>query len=335
MLTIIPILALTILAAVMLAAAWPLLWLPRARPVLAGATGTGCIAGGASLIALVMSGLLPGFTPTASAQAAESTEGAAKLVGPTLIAPSDPDGERTGEPINYVNCAGLPPKTSSSSEGSGTVEAPPSPESPAPSPSSSDPVLEVPPTDEVVIPPGRPSWVEQDPETISNGVHSIPVSSGPFKRHIDAIRGLDAALMAETSRYIADHVGSELASTFLRYDAATIRRDLVKPGNIYEEKIVSPTTGDMFQIHALVEIDQNFRANLDQQWQQVRATSRLTQLGLFAGAGLLLIGSIFSYFRLDTATRGYYTGRLQFLTAAAILAVIGGGVFAARWIHWL
>jgi hypothetical protein len=61
----------------------------------------------------------------------------------------------------------------------------------------------------------------------------------------------------------------------------------------------------------------------------------LTQLGLFAGAGLLLIGSIFSYFRLDNATRGYYTGRLQFLTAAAILAVIGGGVFAARWIHWL
>ena len=46
-------------------------------------------------------------------------------------------------------------------------------------------------------------------------------------------------------------------------------------------------------------------------------------------------GSVFSYFRLDNATRGCYTGRLQFLTAAAILAVIGGGVFAARWIHWL
>jgi hypothetical protein len=61
----------------------------------------------------------------------------------------------------------------------------------------------------------------------------------------------------------------------------------------------------------------------------------LTQLGLFAGAGLLLIGSIFSYFRLDNATRGYYTGRLQFMTAASILAVIGGGIFAARWIHWL
>jgi hypothetical protein len=310
MLTIIPVLALTILAAAMLAAAWPLLWLPRVRPVLAGATGTGCIAGGASLIALVMSGLLPGITPTASAQDEAATT-------PEAAAPSSTEGSGAPTPD----------------------PRPPTPDSPAPAPSpsppSSDPVLETPPTDEVVIPPGRPSWVEQDPEMISNGVHSLPVSSGPYKRHIDAIRGLDAALMAETSRYIADHVGSELAPTFLHYDAATIRRDLVKPGNIYEEKIVSPTTGDMHQIHALVEIDQDFRANLDQQWQQVRATSRLTQLGLFAGAGLLLIGSIFSYFRLDTATRGYYTGRLQFLTAAAILAVIGGGVFAARWIHWL
>jgi hypothetical protein len=313
MLTIIPILALTILVASMLVAAWPLLWLPRVRPILAGATGTGCIAGGASLIALVMSGLLPGFMPSASAQ----DEATAK---PEAAAPSSTEG--SGAPSADSR---LPTPNPGA----------PSPESLAPSPPSSDPVLEVPPTDEVIIPPGRPAWVEQDPQTTSAGVHTIPVSSGPFKRHIDAIRGLDAALMNETSRYIADHIGSDLAPTFLRYDAATIRRDLVKPANIYEEKIVSPTTGDMNQIHALIEIDQSFRAQLDEQWQQVRATSRLTQLGLFAGAGLLLIGSIFSYFRLDNATRGYYTGRLQFLTAAAILAVIGGGVFAARWIHWL
>jgi hypothetical protein len=248
--------------------------------------------------------MLPGFTPSASAQDEATSK-------PEAAAPS-------------------------STAGSGAVETPPSPDSPAPSPSpSSDPVLEVPPTTEVIIPPGRPSWVDQDPQTNSAGVHTIPVMGGPFQRHTDALRDLDAKLVSETGRYIADHVGSELAPSFLSYDAAAIRRQLVKPENIYEEKIISPTTGDMYQIHALVEIDQSFRDQLDHQWQQVRATSRLTQLGLFAGAGLLLIGSIFSYFRLDNATRGYYTGRLQFMTAAAILAVIGGGVFAARWIHWL
>jgi len=67
----------------------------------------------------------------------------------------------------------------------------------------------------------------------------------------------------------------------------------------------------------------------------VRATSRLAQTGLLSGGVLLLLGSIFGYFRLDNATRGYYTGRLQFMTAAAILAVVGAGAVLAQWIHWL
>jgi hypothetical protein len=299
MLTIFPLFVLSILALCALAAAWPLLAERRLRPSLVGITGTGCIAGGASLMAVLMSGLLPGITPTAAAQDDATTKS-------ETVAPS-------------------------STEGSGA----PTPDSRPPTPSPSDPVLEVPPTTEVVIPPGRPSWVEQDPQTNSSGIHTIPVSSYPYKRHIDAVNALNEQLEKELGRYIADHVGSELAPTFIRYEADAIRRELIKSENIYEEKIVSPTTGDMYQIHALVEIDQSFREGLDHQWQRFRATSRLTQLGLFAGAGLLLIGSIFSYFRLDNATRGYYTGRLQFLTAAAILAVIGGGAFVAQWIHWL
>jgi len=300
MLTILPLFVLAILVSCLLIASWPLLLHRRLRPALAGLTGTGCIAGGASLIALLVSGVLPipCFTNTASAQ--EDTKPAEATTAPAA-APS-------------------------STEGSGAA---------LPTPDSPDPVLEVPPTTEVIIPPGRPSWVDQDPQTNSAGIHTIPVSSGPYKRHIDALRALDEQLGKETSRYIAEHVDSDLAPTLLRIDVSTIRRDLVKSENIYEEKIVSPTTGDMHQIHALIEVDQNFRTGLDEEWRRVRATSRLTQLGLFVGAGLLFIGSVFSYFRLDNATRGYYTGRLQFMTAAAILAVIGGGVFAARWIHWL
>lgn len=310
MLTILPIFVLAILVSCLLTASWPLLLHRRLRPAFAGLTGTGCIAGGASLIALLVSGVLPipCFSTTASAQ--EEAKPAEAATAPA-VAPSSTEGSGAPTPDSR----------------------PPSPDSP--SPSSADPVLEVPPTTEVIIPPGRPSWVDQDPQTDSAGVHTIPVSSGPYKRHIDALRALDEQLASETNVYISDYLDSDLAPTLLRFDVSTIRRDLVKPANVYEEKIVSPTTGDMHQIHALIEIDQNFRNRLDGEWRVVRANSRLTQLGLFAGAGLLFIGSVFSYFRLDNATRGYYTGRLQFMTAAAILAVIGGGVFAARWIHWL
>ena len=311
MLTIFPLFVLSILALCVVAAGSPLLLERPLRPVLAGISGTGCIAGGASIIALLMGGLLPGLTQVAAAQeeAKPSAEAATAPAAPTSAEPS-------------------------STEGSGAPPASPALPT-SPSPSSSDPIIESPPTDAVVIPPGRPTWIEQEPQTTGSGTHTIWVTSFPYKRHVDALHGLDDELAKEINRYIADHVGSELAPTFLRYDSTAIRRRLVKSENIYEEEIISPTTGKMHQIHALIEIDQNFRQQLDQQWQRVRATTRLTQLGLFAGAGLLLIGSIFSYFRLDNATRGYYTGRLQFLTAAAILAVIGGGAFVAQWIHWL
>jgi hypothetical protein len=325
--TILPLFVLAILVSCLLIASWPLLLHRRLRPAFAGLTGTGCIAGGASLIALLVSGVLPipCFTNAASAQ--EDTKPAEATTELAAAEPSSTEGSGAASPT---------PDSRPPAPNSPSPQPPvPSPQPPVPSPQSPDPILEVPPTTEVIIPPGRPSWVDQDPQTDSAGVHTIPVSSGPYKRHIDALRALDEQLARETNLYITDYLGSGLAPTLLRFDISTIRRDLVKPANIYEEKIVSPTTGDMHQIHALIELDQNFRNRLDGEWRVVRANSRLTQLGLFAGAGLLFIGSVFSYFRLDNATRGYYTGRLQFMTAAAILAVIGGGVLAARWIHWL
>jgi hypothetical protein len=45
-----------------------------------------------------------------------------------------------------------------------------------------------------------------------------------------------------------------------------------------------------------------------------------------------LLGTLFSYFKIDTATRGYYTGRLQFVTAGAILLLVTTSVWLARWI---
>ena len=50
----------------------------------------------------------------------------------------------------------------------------------APAPSSADPEIEATSPDTVVIPPGRPQWVEKEPD-YSSDVHTIPVSWGPFK----------------------------------------------------------------------------------------------------------------------------------------------------------
>jgi hypothetical protein len=197
---------------------------------------------------------------------------------------------------------------------------------------ASEPVIES-ATDSVVIPPGRPAWVAADPDS-SGAVHTIPVASGPYARDADARRALDQALVKETREYLAEQLGSPLAAQLLAYDAAAIKQRLIKPENLYHD-IATYSVGPMNEHFALLEFDAAFRKEVESKWTKVRAASRLGQMGLFAGAALLLVASIFSYFRLDNATRGYYTGRLQLLTAVAILAIVGAGAILARWVHWL
>ena len=196
--------------------------------------------------------------------------------------------------------------------------------------------IETLPDGTVIIPAGRPEWVRKPIPRLVGDVYRAPVTSGPYALPHQAQQALDEALVKATNEFIVDQLGSQLAPTLVsNYSAAAVRREFVKPGNTYDEVIEFASVGPMHQSHALLEFGPAFRARLQTQWAQVRAASRITQLGLFATAGLLLLSSVFGYFRLDNATRGYYTGRLQFLTAAAILAIIGGGALLARWITWL
>jgi hypothetical protein len=198
--------------------------------------------------------------------------------------------------------------------------------------SKGDPQIEA-PAETVEIPPGRPKWVGAEPN-LRGKIHTVPVSSGPYATDPQAKRALDEALVKATNEYIVEQLGSELAPTLLRYDARTIKERFVKEENRYHD-VARYSVGWMHEQFALVEFGPDFRKELDARWTKVRATSRLAQTGLVSGAALALLASVFGYFRLDNATRGYYTGRLQFMTAAAILAVVGAGAVIAQWIHWL
>jgi len=193
-------------------------------------------------------------------------------------------------------------------------------------------IIEESPT-KVIIPPGRPDWVEALPVRVGQ-VHSTAVSSGPYARQQEAARALDTELVMKTREYIVEHLGSEMAGQLIRYDAKRIKTELVKPANIYREEIVV-SIGPMQQLHALLEFGPEFRAEIDRQWARIIGTSRLLQMALLVGGVLGLLATVSGYFRLDNATRGYYTGRLQALAAIAILAVIGSGIYFARIIPWL
>lgn len=300
---------LTLLVATFITAL-PLLRLRQARAAWQGTLGSLCMAAGCGVFFAICSGFL-GDIGTASVFAADS---GAKEVVKELPAASPKGDPSPGTPA--------PVKES----GGESVPAAKLPEGELHTAPNVNP-------DTIVIPPGRPEWVGKNVTVGSE--HSIAVCSGLFSTQAEADLELDRVLRKRTDEYIAEQLGNSFAPQLVGYDLPKIKRELVKSQNVYLEQVSVPSTGPMQQVHALLEFDPDFRQRITSQWHDLTAYYRLLQTGLVAGGALLFLGTIFSYFRLDNATRGYYTGRLQFMTAAAILAIVGSGAVLARWIYWL
>lgn len=189
----------------------------------------------------------------------------------------------------------------------------------------------------VVIPEGRPDWVESRP--VREGqVHTTAVQSELQARERDCWKSLDDELAKATRNYIAEQLDDSRAPLFVQYSVDEIKTRFVRPEHVYHE-VVQVSFGPMHQAHALLEFPAAFRDELDQRWEHVRVAGRLVQVGGLTFGVLALLAVMYGYLRVDTATRGYYTARLQFLTAVAILAVIVTSVLIARssdaWIRWL
>jgi hypothetical protein len=320
-----------ILLATLAVAGWPLLTLRRARPVLQVTGGACCIAAGSTFMGLLAAGLiaLPGAgapqafgqepsgeSAAAATESASSSDAAAEAKAET---PAEPKAEAKAEPAPAAAV------TVTTSETPIELETPAKP--------AEDIKIETLPDGTIQIPAGRPQWVKEAKSNLSGSIHTIYVTSDPYKLSRDAQRGLDEALKRATDEYIGDQLGSPLAAKFIPYSIEQIRDRFVK--QTYHETINFESVGPMEQFHAQLAFDDSFRNELRQHWAGRIAESRLYQVGLGAGAALMLLASVFGYFRLDNATRGYYTGRLQFMTAAAILAIVALGAAAAFRFTWL
>jgi hypothetical protein len=183
-----------------------------------------------------------------------------------------------------------------------------------------------------VVPPERPPWVGAAAFTIDR-VDYLPVTSGPYATRNECRRALDEVMEREVDQYVEGHRGQAGVAGYVDFDLAYIRAHL-RHGGVYEET-VQASFGPMIQQHALLEFGDGFRREIEGRWKQVRVTSRLKLVGLAAVAILAGLATIFAYLRLDTATRGYYSGRLQFAAGAVILGLVALGVLVARWIPWL
>jgi len=188
----------------------------------------------------------------------------------------------------------------------------------------------------------RPSWVEAAP--VRDGeIHTISVSSGPHVRAADAEKFLSRAIKKAREEYIREYLPANTITDLVALNlVADVGSDHLDPlQNRYSEVVIFQNFVEdgmdqpMHQSHALLHFDDRFRCSLGKYWAQVLKTDRLFRTGLFSGGMIRFLMIVLGYFKLDTATRGFYSRRLQFASAAAILTLVAVGVFLANKAPWL
>ncbi|MGE0607307.1 MAG: hypothetical protein AB7O62_09455 [Pirellulales bacterium] len=219
------------------------------------------------------------------------------------------------------------------------VEFPPANLPPPPSISSAAPetLVSVLPTAEVVdaipleIAPAtapRPAWVGQ-PASLQNGVYRLAVTVGPFHAtDPKAQRELSEKISRTFAQYVEADRGPAAAGHML-FSPGEIRHRFVKDSWYEPYQSPTPSLQAMVYLHALLAIDDAARREIDSRFTDIMVAQRLKQAGGAAAALLLVLASLFGYLKLDTLTRGYYSGRLK--VAAAALAGVGVTTLA----YWL
>jgi hypothetical protein len=180
----------------------------------------------------------------------------------------------------------------------------------------------------------RPDWMETVP-AMANGIEAITVASDPKIIRDHALASLDLEIVNAVNRYIDNLVAVPYAHKYLPQKASDLRRRLIREGNMYEETVVR-SVGTMHEAHAMLTIDAAFREDIQRRWTHVVTSMRLFRTGGIAIGILASLFVVFGYLRLDTVTRGYYSGRLRILGGLAILALMAyAAVFFRYNLEWL
>jgi hypothetical protein len=155
----------------------------------------------------------------------------------------------------------------------------------------------------------------------------ILITTKPHYTRQQAQNELDRVMLeAADDRYEAA-VHSPRVTFWFPLDLAYVRGELLLPDG---QQFRRDHEG-MYVGHALIGFDEPFERRL----RAVRVASRSMQIVAAGGTAIALLIVAFAFLRLDRATRGLYTGRLQTwaVVACAVVACITG--FVAYWIPWI
>jgi hypothetical protein len=162
-------------------------------------------------------------------------------------------------------------------------------------------------------------WIQR-PDYVRDGVLHTTARTGFAAADDPSLAAeLNRAVLQRVQAYVAELVAADVRGK-LDIPLDYVRQHVWK--DTHREQRDFESAGDnMVRLHARLEFDGTVSQHLRRQWDELLARNRV----VFAagGAGLLLgvLATLYGYLRLDTLSRGYYTGRLR-LAALAVLAAL-------------
>jgi hypothetical protein len=162
---------------------------------------------------------------------------------------------------------------------------------------------------------GRPDWMDA-PMGRDGDVYRTIATAGPYSTAAECHEKLPEALQQAVRSYTERLLGAD-AGGRVQLPLSYIHERIVR-GEWLEQAEFS--FGPMYNLHERLEFDAAVAKEIEGRYREAQVARRVSYAGAAAVLALSLIGVAFSYLKLDTLTRGYYTGRLRVAAGAVILA---------------
>ena len=173
--------------------------------------------------------------------------------------------------------------------------------------------------------PARPDWIGQ-PSSLDGEVYRHIAYVGPYETAGECDREEPEEVRRAVRLYAEELLPIHFPGAEIDTALAYASMEQIAPTvSVYDETIDSPTLGPMIQRHLKVEFDAAVKRQIVAGYREAVVSRRLAFTGIYSGLALACLGAMFGYLRLDTATRGYYSGRLKAATGAFLLAAAATG----------
>lgn len=181
------------------------------------------------------------------------------------------------------------------------------------------------------IEPGQPaeSWIRHASEVSipESGAFYATVTTDPFHKERDPemMAQFREMVVERINSYIDNHLLEPGASRRLNLQYPAVRDAISTYYTEAGDVEIDESGEDMVTMYGRVALTPEFNSKIKEMYRDSVIIHRVTFFGALAAMALAFVGAIYGYFRLDTATKGYYSGWLKTATFVVCLLILAAG----------